>query len=266
MKNDDIVGKFYEQFPYPLLSELPQKHLETYANQVIACANLTTKKLAGKNVLDAGCGTGEIACSLATHAKKVIGIDLSNASLAHAKMLAKKYQLKNIEFIEKNAFDLDAKEKFDVVVSLGMLHHTHNPEKGFEIVSHCVKNDGIFIMGFYHSLGGLKQRVQKYLVGLFAGKNPEKRLQFIEKYLGKRLGKHQRAFWADRIANPREHYYRISEIKKWFEENGFKVMGIQAHKPQFFVGNVFSVWNRWAFELFLLANGYRFVIMAGKSL
>ena len=259
-----MVGKFYEQFPYPLLSELPQKHLETYADQVIACAGLNTKKLHGKMVLDAGCGTGEIACSLATHAKKVVGIDLSKASLAHAKMLVKKYQLKNIEFIEKDAFELDAREKFDVIVSLGMLHHTYNPKKGFEIVSSCVKKDGIFIMGFYHSLGGIKQRVQKFLVGLFAGERPEKKLQFIEWYLGKKLGNHQRAFWADRIANPREQYYRISEIKKWFEENGFEVMGIQAHKPQFNVGNISSSLEIWKFELFLLVNGYRFVIMVGK--
>lgn len=264
-QSNDIIEEFYEKYPYPLLSNLSRKHLETYADQLLACTNLTTKKLQGKTILDAGCGTGEIACSMATHAKKVIGIDLSNASLSHARGLAKKYALENITFTQQDILQSEMKEQFDLVTSFGVLHHTQKPEKGFENIAQRVKPNGLLIVGFYHSLGGWKQRAQKWMIGMLAGRETQKRIALIEKLLNKKLGPHQRAFWADRIANPREKYYSIPAMKKRFEENGFAIVGIQAHKPQFSVKNIASAIDVLLFELFLFANGFRFVIMAGKK-
>ncbi|QQR92304.1 MAG: class I SAM-dependent methyltransferase [Candidatus Iainarchaeum archaeon] len=261
----DIIAEFYERYPYPLLSNLSRKHLETYADQLLACADLTTRQLEGKTILDGGCGTGEITCSMATHAKKVIGIDLSSTSITHAQSLAKKYALENITFIQQDILQLRMKEKFDLVTSFGVLHHTQNPTKGFEIISQRVKKNGILIIGFYHSLGGWKQRLQKWIVGMLAGKDPQKRLAFIEQFLGKKLGPHQRAFWMDRIANPRERYHSIPAMKRMFERNGFEIIGIQAHKPAFSIKDIANPLDVFLFESFLFVKGFRFAIIAGKN-
>lgn len=266
MPTADIIGEFYEANPYPHLTNIPHKHLQKYANQLLGCAHLQLHDLKDKTIFDAGCGTGEIACSMALHAKQVIGIDLSKNSIAHAKALAAKHHIHNITFQQQNILESKHKKEFDIVTSFGVLHHTQNPAKAFEIISKGVKPNGILIVGFYHSLGGWKQRLQKWIVGIIAGKDSQKRIAFIEKFLNKKLGSHQRAFWADRVANPREKYYSIKEMKKQFQENGFQLIGIQAHKPEYTIQNPTSAIETLVFELFLFMKGFRFVIMAGKKL
>lgn len=77
----------------------------------------------GKTVLDAGCGTGELAGIIARRgAKKVVGVDYSKDAIGVAKANWKSI---NLEFFQKDINDI--KEKFDVVVSLGTLEHLDEP-------------------------------------------------------------------------------------------------------------------------------------------
>ncbi len=77
----------------------------------------------GKMVLDAGCGTGELAYLIAERgAKRVIGIDYSSDAIAVAKsahqcpnLLFQKTEIKNV------------RGKFDAVVCLGTLEHMDDP-------------------------------------------------------------------------------------------------------------------------------------------
>ncbi len=77
----------------------------------------------GKTVLDAGCGTGELASLIAKKgAKKVVGVDYSDDAIAVAQ---KSWVAPNLEFLKKDINGI--KEKFDVVVSLGTLEHLDEP-------------------------------------------------------------------------------------------------------------------------------------------
>ena len=77
----------------------------------------------GKNVLDAGCGTGEIAFLIAKDgAKKVLGIDYSKEAILEAKKL---HSRPNLSY---ECADLrKIKGKFDIIVSLGTLEHLDYP-------------------------------------------------------------------------------------------------------------------------------------------
>src|SRR3989344_1927252 len=77
----------------------------------------------GKNVLDAGCGTGEIAFLIAKDgAKKVLGIDYSKEAILEAKKL---HSRPNLSY---ECADLrKIKGKFDIIVSLGTLEHLDDP-------------------------------------------------------------------------------------------------------------------------------------------
>lgn len=77
----------------------------------------------GKTVLDAGCGTGEMAFLIAkAGAKKVLGIDYSKNAVEVARRI---HHLKNLSY---DYLDLaEIKGKFDVIVSLGTLEHLDNP-------------------------------------------------------------------------------------------------------------------------------------------
>ncbi|OGF91250.1 hypothetical protein A3H65_04130 [Candidatus Giovannonibacteria bacterium RIFCSPLOWO2_02_FULL_45_14] len=78
---------------------------------------------AGKTVLDAGCGTGEMAYLIAkAGAKQVFGVDYSSAAIKVAK---ENYNLPNLNY---ECADLSKfRSKFDVIVSLGTLEHQDDP-------------------------------------------------------------------------------------------------------------------------------------------
>lgn len=261
----DIVAEFYEVYPYPHVQRFSRERMERYAQPLLASGKMTLNELHGKTILDAGCGTGEIACSLAAHASKVVGIDASANSLTLARKNAAQFKLKNVEFIHADLFEFNAKEKFDIVTAFGVLHHTRNAKKGFEHLSTFVKKDGKFFHGFYHPWGGWEQRVLKVMAHLFGGNSAEERLKWVEKNQHKTLNASEKAFWADRIAHPRENYYRVPQVVRWFEENGFEITGIQGHKPAWRVENVNSVWDVLRFELEIALRRKRFVIIAARK-
>lgn len=261
----DAVQAFYETYPYPHVQRFEKTRMEKYAQPLLATAGITLADLEGKNILDVGCGTGEIACSMATRAKKVVGIDFSQNSIQHATSTAKKFKLTNTHFDYANLFDYSPEQKFDIVTSFGVLHHTSDFQKGFHRIAQWTKPSGILIVGFYHPWGGMEQRVEKWFAELRDGKDPEKRLERVEKRQGMKMNPHSKAFWADRIAHPRENYFRVGEVKELFEKNGYDIIGIQSHKPNWKVNNPKSALDTLRFELEIFLRRKRFVIMAGRK-
>jgi len=79
-------------------------------------------------VLDVPCGSGYGANLLSKKAKKVIGIDVHEGAIKHAKEF---FQKDNIEFFTHDAEELSGlfvdQNLFDVVVSLEGIEHVSNP-------------------------------------------------------------------------------------------------------------------------------------------
>jgi len=103
--------------------------------------------IAGKKVLDVGCGGGILAEALAQNGAQVTGIDMAELSLKVAKLhlhetgLDVDYQLSTVEaFAENNA------AKFDIVTCLEMLEHVPDPASIIESASRMLKPDGVLIL------------------------------------------------------------------------------------------------------------------------
>jgi ubiquinone/menaquinone biosynthesis C-methylase UbiE/uncharacterized protein YbaR (Trm112 family) len=85
--------------------------------------------LKGKVVLEIGCGMGRFMEIAAKSAKEVVGIDLSFSVDAARDNLK---HLPNTHVIQANVFNLPlAQNKFDLIYSIGVLHHTPDPKKAF---------------------------------------------------------------------------------------------------------------------------------------
>jgi len=85
----------------------------------------------GKRVLEIGCGIGTDAVNFARHGAIYTGLELSGESLAIAKERFEIFDLKG-EFIEGDIETLDLSifpEKFDLIYSFGVLHHTPSLEQ-----------------------------------------------------------------------------------------------------------------------------------------
>ncbi|HUA11762.1 MAG TPA: class I SAM-dependent methyltransferase [Solirubrobacteraceae bacterium] len=79
--------------------------------------------LAGKRVLDFACGSGITACFLAARGARVVGIDISPASIEQARELAAHAGL-DVDFVAGElTVDTFAPETFDAVAGHYALHH-----------------------------------------------------------------------------------------------------------------------------------------------
>lgn len=85
----------------------------------------------GKRVLEVGCGIGTDTINFARAGAKVTAVDLSTESLAVAQKRAEVFGFKDeIEFHQADAERLAETvpmERYDLVYSFGVIHHTPNP-------------------------------------------------------------------------------------------------------------------------------------------
>ena len=90
--------------------------------------------VAGKDVLDIGCGEGWQDLYLSSYAKHVHGIDISQKVIEENKI--KFVNVKNMTFYHMSGEQLEFPDTFfDVIISNGVLHHTENPKKGITFFS-----------------------------------------------------------------------------------------------------------------------------------
>jgi 2-polyprenyl-6-hydroxyphenyl methylase / 3-demethylubiquinone-9 3-methyltransferase len=84
--------------------------------------------LAGKDILDVGCGGGILAESMAAQGARVTGIDLSEKALGVAKLhgLESGVQV-GYRLVSAEALAMEAPASFDVVTCMEMLEHVPDP-------------------------------------------------------------------------------------------------------------------------------------------
>jgi 2-polyprenyl-6-hydroxyphenyl methylase/3-demethylubiquinone-9 3-methyltransferase len=101
--------------------------------------------LAGKRVLDVGCGGGILSDAMARRGAHVVGIDLAQKPLRVAQIHAIEAQTPNVEYREVSAEALAAAEpeSFDAVTCMEMLEHVPDPASVVRACSRLVKPGGM---------------------------------------------------------------------------------------------------------------------------
>lgn len=136
--------------------------------------HLDFSKLKGKKILDVGCGQGTISKILSEAGANVYGIDLSETSINYVK---KNYP--EIKVKVGNALKIDFPNNyFDIVVCIGVLHHTPDTRKGFEECVRITKPGGkilILLYTKYHYYPLVYKTAKK----LFKNKRPDEVPRFL---------------------------------------------------------------------------------------
>jgi len=114
----------------------------------------------GRLVLDAGVGAGRYAEVMARWGAEVVGVDLTRAVDAAAQNLR---PYPDAHLVQADIFALPFRdETFDLVYSIGVLHHTPDTAAAFRHVAAMVRKGGQLAVYVYHA-GGLMRYVSDAL-------------------------------------------------------------------------------------------------------
>ena len=100
--------------------------------------------LAGKRVLDIGCGGGILADAMARKGAEVLGIDLAGKALKVAQLHALEAQTQGVSYreVSAEALAVEKPESFDVVTCMEMLEHVPDPSSVVRACATLVKPGG----------------------------------------------------------------------------------------------------------------------------
>lgn len=201
---------------------------------------LSSEKVKAKTVLDVGCGTGANGAALAEWgAKEVFCVDLSSAVVA---AYANTKNLSNVHVIEADLFKLPFRhESFNVICSMGVLHHTPNTKNAFAaLVPFLIKN-GVIAIWVYVDSPDLGQRLSDRLRSVTTRMNPKLLhalcwlavpAYYVYKipFLGKAIFHFlppisTEPYWEDRVLDTFDWYsptyqwkHTYPEVYRWFQE------------------------------------------------
>ena len=113
-------------------------------------------------ILSAGCGTSQAAhLAYNNPDASITGIDLSESSLAHQRLLIERHGLKNIQLEQRDILDVGRlTDRFDLVVCTGVLHHMERPDEGLRALAGVLAPHGVIYSMVYASA----RRVGVYLL------------------------------------------------------------------------------------------------------
>ena len=243
----EAVRKQYEAYSYPPPIEDAEKYLKKWGP--LTC----DPKFAGiqlwpegrprqdLRILCAGCGSSQAAL-IALHNPDcaVLGIDLSETSLAHSNRLRDRHSLANLELRQMSLLDVgQLNRSFDLILCTGVLHHLPNPDAGLKALADVLDPSGSMAIMLYGKAGRAGvYLIQDILRRLGAGQNAEglgiarELLKFVPShhYLISPTGKLPHdltddAGIVDMLLHPQDRAYAVPEIMEFVAAAGLIFFG-----------------------------------------
>ncbi len=153
------VREQYESAPYPRWNEVPDYtpiSLPEYVARFGVKPEIISSTLPKQGeVLIAGCGTGQHPIMLAASLCKsaLLAVDISLSSLAYAQRKAEQYGCDQLTFMQADILKLLALNRtFDMIESVGVLHHMRDPIAGWKVLTDILKPGGMMRIGLYSQM------------------------------------------------------------------------------------------------------------------
>lgn len=270
------VRQQYEENPYPRWASLaappwPLLLLDEHLRRRFPSAPFRpTGHEESLDILVAGCGTGRHALELAQSYRgaHVLGVDLSLASLAHAKRRTPPRILDKVEFAQADIMALGSLDRrFDLISATGVFHHMPDPWAAWREIIKLMKPDGVMQIGLYSEHARQDIIAARNMIaerGYQPTADDIRRLRHdlatgVENFTFMRLDDYfSVSECRDLLFHVHEVRTTIPEIKAFLAENGLRFIGFdfgasegQEHYRNLFARNGWSLGDldRWdAFE------------------
>lgn len=241
--NEEYVSSFGDE--WHLFKKVKNSKPHMSKDEMNKYLSLNKEDIENKTILEIGCGAGPYLDISAReyNAKHIIGVDLSRAVDSAYENVG---DLENVTIIQANLFSLPFKNStFDLVYSLGVLHHTPNTKEAFNSITPFVKEGGEVSIWLYGKYWERKIRNQNWIRRNLTSKLSSKQLYVFSKiasylyylYLTPILGdglRERLPIAMDKDIEVRQlntfdmysptyiNYHYLDEVYEWFEENGFE--------------------------------------------
>ena len=234
----------YEENPYPrwVKTGIPTKKKSIFDICTEINLNLHSKNIINviePSILIAGCGTGQHSIGVASNISdsKITAVDLSLASLAYAKRKTIELGITNLEYFQADILKLDHLEKkFDIIESMGVLHHMDEPMVGWKVLTKLLKPGGLMKIGLYSELGRqniveIRKEIKSMKVGVSKTEMRKLRQSIAESIkenhmqLTESSDFYSLSMLRDLIFHVQEHRFTLPQIKNCLEELGLKFCG-----------------------------------------
>jgi asparagine synthase (glutamine-hydrolysing) len=201
-------------------------------------APFRAEDLAGKDVLDAGCGMGRNALFAARYgARSVLAVDQASLAVNAAHELLAGVPGVRVE--RRSIYDLSIKRAFDVAMSIGVVHHLEHPRLALEKLVETLRRGGSLIVWLYGYEGnrgwanvfrrlhpllrrvpprGLHALAYALSLPLYAGlRLPVRKSPYLER-AARFPFRHLHSIVFDQLLPEIAHYYRREEVEALFAD------------------------------------------------
>lgn len=105
---------------------------------------LAIRYAAGRDVLDIACGEGYGAAALARSARSVLGVDIAEEAVTHAKG---RYEADNLRFVQGSLSAIPSEDaSSDLIVCLETLEHISDHERALQELHRVLRPDGMLLI------------------------------------------------------------------------------------------------------------------------
>ena len=216
----DAVRTFYEALPFNYHGGVESSAEAVEANPVAAVypdlhALLGSGRV--RRALELGCGAGWLTNTLARHyGVDVTAVDFTAPALARAREVAARLGVTaRTNFVQGDLFGFTSAAPFDLVVSMGVLHHTGDARGGVLHAASLVAPGGHLCLGLYHLPG--RRVFLDALQGLAAREGEEAAYQKYRALDRVHQGDEtlMRSWFRDQVLHPHETQHTLREVSGW---------------------------------------------------
>ena len=143
------VERTFDSFAASFESKLARLSYRAPALVAAMLEDSGLERSGGLDVLDAGCGTGLCGVLVAPFARRLVGVDLSDGMLAHAREKNLYHILTKAELTE---FLRDNGEAFDVIVSADTLVYFGDLKGAIAAAAGALRPGGLFVFTLEHAV------------------------------------------------------------------------------------------------------------------
>lgn len=127
---------------------------EVYGNQFRFDGITEREDVRNRLFLDAGCGSGRFTCVALNRGARVVALDFTTSGTRET--LQRAVHPNFVGAVQADILNLPLRpEMFDVVFSVGVIHHTANVRLAFERLTRALKPGGLMVLGVYRTFPGV---------------------------------------------------------------------------------------------------------------